>query len=333
MKKTAVVLAGLLVAGAVVQAGAQTAAKVTPSAPAPQKGTAANPFPPVDPKNFTAASPTREEVDGFLKSLWGYDENRVWSVAAIEKTKAPGVAKVVVFVDDKLQPGKGASTVFFVTPDGKHALAGNDVVDFGAKPFAETRRVLAERANGPARGAKGNELELVEFADLQCPHCKTAADTMEQLATDFPQAKIVFENFPLSAIHPYAFQAAAEGVCVRKQKGDDAFFTYTKTVFDTQGALTAGSYQSTLDSAVTRAGGDAKAAAACAQTPVAKDEVNASYKLGEDVGVNQTPMLAVNGHLLPISEVPYETLKKIVAYQAQQDGVQVKVQPTLSTLK
>jgi hypothetical protein len=31
--------------------------------------------------------------------------------------------------------------------------------------------------------------------------------------------------------------------------------------------------------------------------------------------------------------VPYETLKQIVAYQAQLDGINVQVQPTLSTLK
>jgi hypothetical protein len=32
-------------------------------------------------------------------------------------------------------------------------------------------------------------------------------------------------------------------------------------------------------------------------------------------------MLAVNGHLLPISGIPYETLKNIISYQATLDGV------------
>jgi hypothetical protein len=37
--------------------------------------------------------------------------------------------------------------------------------------------------------------------------------------------------------------------------------------------------------------------------------------------VDQTPVLSVNGHMLPLTQVPYETLKKVVAYQAVLDGV------------
>jgi protein-disulfide isomerase len=242
------------------------------------------------------------------------------------------VAKSVVFVADKSQPGKGTSTDFYTTPDGKHAIAGA-VIDFGAKPFADNRKVLQERANGPTLDAKSNELELVEFADLQCPHCKEAQDTMDKLVQDFPQAKIVFENYPLTDIHPYAFKAAAEGVCVRKEKGDAAFFTYAKAVFEKQGALTAESAASTLDAAVTAAGADPGATATCAQSQAAKDDVDASLQLGRDVGVDQTPLLSVNGHLLPIASMSYEVLKKIIVYQAGQDGIVVHVQPTLSNLQ
>ena len=38
-----------------------------------------------------------------------------------------------------------------------------------------------------------------------------------------------------------------------------------------------------------------------------KDEVNVSVKLGDDLNVDQTPMLAINGHLLPMGGIPYET--------------------------
>lgn len=311
----------------------QTAPAVNAPAPGPHAQTApANPFPAVNPKNFTAASPTREEVDSFLKALWGYDENRIWSVAAVLKTQAPGVSRVVVFVGDKSQPGKGSQTEFYTTPDGKHAIAGQ-VIDFGAKPFAETRKVMQERATGPSIGAKSNDLMLVEFADLQCPHCKEAQTLMDQVAADFPQAKIVFENYPLTDIHPFAFRAAAEGVCVRKAKGDAAFFAYTKSVFDHQEGLTAENVTNTLTAAATAAGADPQAAAVCAEGPEAKAEVEASTQLAKDIGIDQTPMLVVNGHALPVSQMSYEILKKIIAYQAGQDGIVVHVQPTLSTLK
>lgn len=309
--------------------GVAYAQDAPPAGPTPQTGVG---FPKVNPKNFTAATPTTADVDAFLKAMWGYDSNRIWQVVAIQKTAAPGVAKIVVLVDDKTQPGKGTQTIFYTTPDGKHAIAG-DVIDFGAKPWADNRRLLQERAVGPSIGAKGKELELVEFADLQCPHCKLAADTMDQLAQDFPQAKIVFENFPLMEIHPYAALAAREGVCVRKAKGDEAFFVYAKQVFETQGALTPDSHSATLASAAGKAGADPAAMAACAETQAAKDEVAASVKLGEDLGIDQTPMLAINGRLLPMGGIPYEVLKKVVAYQAQMDGVTVMMQPTLAPLK
>lgn len=289
-------------------------------------------FPEPSPANFTATSPTSDEVNAFLKSLWGYDENRVWSTQAILATPAPGVSKIVVYVAEKTQPERTTQTVFFTTPDGKHAIADN-VVSFGAKPFTETRDLLKVRADGPATGSSSNALELVEFADLQCSHCRDAEKTMEGLATDFPQARIVFQNFPVPQLHPYAFQAAAEGVCVRKTKGDAAFFTYAHAVYDTQEALTKDRADATLSAAVVKAGANPSDISACAQTQATKDAVNASTKLGADIGVTETPMLSVNGRILPLGSVSYETLKRIIVYQANQDGVPLRLQPSMRTLK
>jgi len=341
VKKNSIVwAAGLALLATGVSSYAQQTAPVAPSAPAPAADaapqapspTAASPFPAVSLKNFTAASPSREEVDSFLKALWGYDENRIWSVAAVLATPAPGVSKVVVFVADKTQVGKGTQTIFFTTPDGKHAIADN-VIDFGATPFAANRKILQDKADGASRGAKTNDLLLVEFADLQCPHCKEFQSTMENIAQDFPQAKIVFENYPISELHPWATRAAEEGECVRKAKGDDAFFTYVDTVFAGQDSLTTERGAATLTAAVTKAGADPAKIEACAATPAIRAEIEAQKKLGVDIGVDQTPMLVVNGHVLPASQIPYEVLRKIIAYQAGQDGITVHLQPPLSTLK
>jgi len=329
-----VVMMGLYTA-----AFAQSAPQVSPAmqqaepqAPAPKVAPPVNPFPPVNLKNFTADSPTTAEVDAFLKAIWGYDENRIWSVAAILKTKAPGVAKVVVFVADKTQPKKGTQTAFFITPDGKHAIADN-VIDFGPKPFALDRAILQDRADGPAEGAAGKDLLLVEFADLQDPRSKQAQETMNKLATDFPQARIVVENLAVNEGHPLAMRAAAEGACVAKQKGNAAFFLYEQAVFDKQDILKPDSADSVLGAAVTTAGGDPKTVAACAATPAGKAAVVAADTLAADIGAEQTPVIAVNGHLLPVDQVKYETLKKIIAYQAGQDGVVVHIQPTLTNIQ
>ncbi len=288
-----------------------------------------DPFPPVNPKFFTAASPTATTVDSFLRALWGYDPNRIWRVAAIQPTAAAGVSKVTVFVSEKTPNAKVQSSAFFVLPDGKHAIA-DGVIPFGPQPFAEMRKTLQDRADGPARGAASKDLLLVEFSDLQCPHCKDAQAVMDNLVRDFPNARVVYQTYPLADIHPAAMKAAAYGVCVAKQT-NAAFFTYAQAVFDTQAMLTPDDTEKTLAAAVTKAGLDPAAVATCSTTPATKEVIDASLKLGAEVGVDQTPLLAVNGHLLPLTSIPYETLKQIVAFQAQLDGVATGAVPAPAT--
>ena len=309
-------------------ADAQQAAQ--PQAPTPHAAPV-NPFPPVNPKNFTTDSPTTTVVSDFLKTVWGYNDNLSWSVQGIQKTVAPGVVRVVVFVANKTQPGKVSRNEFFITPDGKHAIA-DAVIDFGSKPYADRRQMLQEQANGPAEGAASKDFLMVEFADLLNGQSKEVHDTVSKLEKEFPQARVVFENLPADG-NPYALRAAAEGVCVRKAKGDAAFFTYAQAVFNKEQGLTAATLEPVLSDAVTAAGGDPKSVATCADSQAAKDDVKASIALGAAAGVDQSAVLVVNGRVLPAASVPFETLKRVVAYQAQLDGIPVHVQPTLSTLK
>ncbi len=290
-----------------------------PSAPAPSGPPV---FPKPDPSNFTAATPTKEVVNGFLQTTWGFDDTRVWQVQGIVKTPVDGVSKVYVMVGDKTGKQKAGSLQFFVLPDGKHAIANEDIIPFGEHPFADDRAVLAKRADGPYRGSASKDLELVEFADFQCPHCKDAQANMEKLAVDFPKARIVFQSYPLTRIHPASKKAAAYGVCVAKLAGSDAFFTFAGAVFDGQeGLATADGATLTLNSAVTKAGLDPAKVGECAATPATGETVDASVKLAVDLNINQTPVLMVNGRPVSVGGLPYDTLKQIVAFEAKMDGV------------
>ena len=305
------------------------AAKAAPAQAAPPlklyslgTETQTDPFPPVNPKFFTADAPSVATVDSYLKTMLGFDVNRIWRVEAIQKTIAPGVSKVTAMVSERGPNAKVLTAVFFVLPDGKHLIAAdaNGVSPFGAKPFEANRALLEAKANGPARGSASKDLMLVEFADLQCPHCKDAQPTMDKLAKDFPKARIVFQNYPLVDSHPYAFQAAAYGVCIAK-KSADGFFTFAQAVYDTQGALLPDSAEHTLNDAATKAGADPTAISFCANSDATKAEVNASIALANELGVDQTPMLSINGRLISISAIPYDTLKQLIQFQAELDGV------------
>jgi protein-disulfide isomerase len=331
---------GLLAATAILavsatasQAGAQTqvptapsesqaapAAAQAPSAPAP---TAAPVFPKPDPANFTASSPTKDQVDGFLTASWGYDPDRIWAVEAILKTPIEGLSNVIVYIAEKSsKESKPQKFQFWAMPDGKHILAGEDVYPFGDHPYTANRTILQQRADGPFRGAADKTLELVEFADFQCPHCKDAQANMEKLIADFPKARIVYQNYPLERIHPQAKLAAEYGVCVAKLGGSTAFFQFAGATFDGQDGLnSADGAQLTLNSAVTKAGLEPTKVEDCVKTPTAGDEVEKSVKLAEDLNVSSTPTLLVNGRQVPIAGVPYDTLKKIIEWQEKLDGI------------
>lgn len=306
------------------QVFAQTQAPASPaktpalSAPAP---TAAPVFPKPNPANFTAASPTRQTVEDFLEANWGFDTTRMWQVQAILKTPDPGVSKVIVLVGDRTGKPKPSVIEFFVLPDGKHIITGNQLMSFGANPFAATRALMQEKANGPYRGSPDKNFEIVEFADFQCPHCKAAQPNMDKLASDFPNARIVFQYDPLASIHPQAVRAAEYGVCVNKMGGDSAFFQFASAVFDGQDGLsTPDGATLTLNSAATKAGLDPAKVSACAAAPETKATVEASMQLANSIAIDEVPMLVVNGRQMPAT-IPYDTLKKIITFQAKRDGV------------
>jgi protein-disulfide isomerase len=238
---------------------------------------------------------------------------------AIQKTDAPYVIRVVVYIANKGSDTKFPPVVFYITPDGKHLIEGSSMVYFSATPYAETSAMMKARASGAVRGSAKKDLTIVEFADLQCPFCKVAQSTMDQIVKDFPAAHVVFQQLPLVEIHPSAFKAAAYGVCAQKQS-DEAFYKYAGGVFETQEGLTPATDDTILRAAAQRAGLDAAAIASCANTQATKDIVNADIKLAKDAGIDQTPTLVVNGRPISLG-IPYETIKQLIVFQAKLDGV------------
>jgi protein-disulfide isomerase len=301
---------------------AQDQAPATPDAAQPPAAPAAAPvFPAPDPADFTATAPTKDVVNAFMQANLGFDSNAMWQVQAIQKTQIAGMSKVVVFVGDKTGKQQPYRFAFFTTPDEKHIVVGEKIIAFSDRPFAANRVLLQQRADGPYRGSASKDLEIVEFADFQCPHCKAAQANMDKIVADFPKARIVFQNDPLASIHPQSLIAAQYGVCVAKLAGSAAFFQFAAAVFDGQDGLgTPDGATLTLNSAVTKTGLDPAKVAACASTPETKAAVDASMALSKDLDISSVPTLVINGREV-IANAPYETLKQIIAFQAKMDGI------------
>lgn len=293
-----------------------------PDAPAAQTpAVAPSPLPPPDPANFTAATPSKETVNAFLREFWGYDGNRIWQVQAIQTTQVQGISRVTVLEEDKgSQQKQPAALVFLTLPDGKHLITNDEILPFGTRPFEDYRNILRRDAKGPSIGPAGAPLMLVEFADFECPHCKEAQPTVQRLLKDFPQARFVAQPFPLRQIHSEAEKAAEAGVCVAKLGGNDAFFKYSDAVYANQSSLTPEGSKQAIEAAALAAGVDQTKLQACTGQPSTKAAVDDSLQLGQELGVNQTPTLFVNGRNLPFAGIPYDTLKQIVEYQIKLDS-------------
>ncbi len=258
-----------------------------------------------------AALPSEETVNAFLFQMFGYDATISWKVADIHASEVPGLADVSVV----LTYSQGSyQNRLLVSSDGKHAIAG-DILPFGAKPFEDARIKLEKGVNGPSKGAAKGAVTIVEFSDMQCPHCAKAAPAVDQLLAQAPDAHFVFQNFPLP-MHDWAEKAAGYVDCVGRGNANDAVWKFIQKTFDEQANITASNADEKLKAIATASGANADEIAACAVKPDTQARIQASIALGKSVAVNGTPALFINGR--NATGYPVEVQKKIVEFEASQ---------------
>jgi protein-disulfide isomerase len=290
---------------------AALAAAQTKPAPVPQLST----------KPAATASqtvlPTEETVNSFMKQMFGYDPTLSWSISEIRPSPMPGLSEVLVVITG---PQGSNANRLFVSSDGKHAISG-DVIPFGAKPFEDARVKLEKGVNGPARGPAKAPVTIVEFSDMQCPHCKEAAPSIDQLVAEEPGARFIFQNFPIPG-HNWAEKAAGYVDCIGRSS-NDAVWKFIQKTFADQTNITESNADEKLKAIATESGANADETAACAEKADTKARVQASAALGKSVGVTGTPTLFINGRMLG-GGIPVDAMKKIVDFQAANSGQQAK---------
>jgi protein-disulfide isomerase len=260
-----------------------------------------------------AALPSEATVDSFMQQTFGYQPQVSWKISSIKPAPVPGLAQVDVI----LANGQGQQmSRFYVTPDGEHAVVG-DIIPFGARPFDPVKKKLEQGVKGPSRGPKDAPVTIVEFGDLQCPACKAAQPAIEALVAAEPNARFVFQNFPLE-MHNWAAKGAAYADCVG-EASNDAFWKFIAKTYETQADITVESADEKLTALADAAGLKGADIAACASTPVTRAHVDASIALGKSVNVSGTPTLFINGRTIGnVSQVPADALKGLVEFAAKQ---------------
>jgi protein-disulfide isomerase len=261
----------------------------------------------------SANLPSEETVNSFLQQTFGYDSTVAWKITAIKPSIAAGLAEVDVVLSNS--QGQSATTLY-VTPDGKHALTG-DILPFGAKPYQPAKEALLKGVNGPSRGPDKAPVTIVEFSDLQCPHCKDAQPIIDKLLTEEPNARFVFQNFPLPS-HNWAAKAANYADCIGRSS-KDAFWKFVQGTFDAQSSITEANADEKLTAIADTAGVKGAEMATCAAKADTKTRVEQSVALGQSVGVTGTPTVFVNGRRIGnVVGLPPEVLKGLVEFAAKQ---------------
>jgi len=253
--------------------------------------------------------PSEQTVDGFMQQTFGYDPQVSWKITSIRPAPVPGLVEVLVTL---ASPQGQQISRFYVTADGEHAVVG-DIIPFGAAPFAPARKVLDKGISGPARGPKDAPVTIVEFGDLQCPACKTAQPAIEGLAKAEPNARFVFQNYPLE-MHNWAAKGAAYADCVGGAS-PDMFWQFIAKTYEQQADITTENADQKLAAIAEATGAKGADIAACAAMPATKARVDASIALGKAVDVSGTPTLFINGRKIGnVSQIPADVLKQLVEF-------------------
>ena len=228
-------------------------------------------------------------IESFLRNLFSWGPDFQIKLGPYKDATIPGYYEVGIEVKYKDQNQTG---VVYASKDGNYLIRG-ELYKTSEDPFAAARKDLSTKGS-PSKGPADSKITMVEFSDFECPHCRQLHEYLKTLEQKYPQAHIVFKNYPIEAIHPWAMTAAIAGHCAY-ETSSDAFWKIESAIFDQQDLISAENAYDKLTDAAIAAGLQRDAFRACLADPAAKDAVEADLALGQKLAVNSTPTVFING--------------------------------------
>ncbi|MCB1851567.1 MAG: DsbA family protein [Gammaproteobacteria bacterium] len=218
---------------------------------------------------FNLSPPTEQAMNAF------YQANKEKIVTPYEQVK-PQVAQ---FLLQQQMLEQRAKLIDKIKNEGRYAL----LITKPQPPIA-----MIDTEGFPSKGSLLAPVEVVEFADYQCPHCKTAAEVMQRLEKRYAdKLRVIFMDFPIN--RSGISRKIAEGAVCADQQGK--FWEYHNTAFELQSSLSA---DTPLDLA-NRLGLDIERYATCLQSPDAGVKVTKAKTEALRLGLDSTPSFFVNG--------------------------------------
>lgn len=217
-----------------------------------------------------------------------------------------------------------ASAILFVAnPKQVSAPKNIDTAPTAADP-SDTNAVTSLDDDAVLGDTSKAKVAIVEFSDYECPFCKRFhQETFDKLVKEFVdtgKAVISFRDFPLSFHDPVASQEAALAECVRKEKGDKAYFSFGQALYANTQTNGKGLPAGKMDELIAKAGANVKTVTACASTDAIKQEIQKDLSDGQKADVSGTPSFIIgtldkDGNVKGekvVGAMPFETLKTTV---------------------
>ena len=296
MKKT-LTLTAILALSFVASTACAQQPQTTPAAPA-----------------SSAQSPIQKTVEAYLRNLYAFGADTGVKVAAPKDIGVEGIQEVDVEVKigENQQIGK-----VYVTKDGKYMFRG-ELSDLSKDPLAENRAQLQTK-DSPSLGPANAPVTLVEFSDFECPVCRNLHDALRGLLPNYPQVRVIFKDYPLEQIHPWARTAALAGRCAYQQ-APAAFWKMYDLIYDSQDVISAENAWGKMTDFAGQSGLNPDTFKSCMASPEAGAAIDASRANGVQLEVGSTPTMFVNGRRI-VGADP-RALEQYINYELDQRKAQ-----------
>jgi protein-disulfide isomerase len=225
-------------------------------------------------------------------------------------SEMPGYDSVSVKLDDGGQPKNYA----FLLSKDRATMLRVTKFDLTKDAYSDLMSKIDVRGR-PSRGAKSAKVVVVNFDDFECPFCSRMHQTLfpEILKEYGDRVTFIYKDYPLAEIHPWATHAAVDAGCLAAQNGD-AYWDFADYIHankqEIDSAKTPDGRLDAVDRMAMLQGQrhslDGAKLMACLKAQN-EDQVRASMKEADSLGVSATPTLFVNGQKIdgavPISEL------------------------------
>lgn len=240
-----------------------------------------------------ASSPVQRNIEAYLRHLYAFGSDVAIVVGPLKETPVEGL--MIVDIDVTIGENKEAAK-FYVSKDGKFLFRG-ELSDMTKDPLAENRANI-QMNDAPSLGDAKAPVTLVEYSDFECPVCRNLHDVLRGMLQNYAgKVRVVFKDFPIEQIHPWARTAAIAGRCAYQQD-PKAFWKMYDFIYDNQELISAANAWTKMADYAGQSGLDAGAFKSCMASPEAGAAVNASRANGQKLEVNSTPTVFVNGRRL-----------------------------------